>query len=98
MKLTTEMLKKLIQEELAQEGIMDMIRGKAANDDHPIDTKSESAGSLMIQSAYFDRHIVPAINATQGTSTQAAERKERLLEMLPEFQKLLKELAYYSIS
>jgi hypothetical protein len=98
MKLTTEMLKILIQEELAQEGIMDMIRGKNTDDNLPRDPKSAAADSLMTQSAYFDRHIVPAINATQGSSTQAVEKKERLLEILPEFQKLLKELAYYSIS
>lgn len=98
MKLTNEMLKILIQEELAQEGIMDMIRGKNANDDRPIGPKATAAGALMSQSAYFDKHIVPAITATQGSSTQAIEKKERLLEILPEFQKLLKELAYYSIS
>lgn len=99
MKLTTSVLRQIIKEEMANEGIMDFLK-KGKEEPTPRNPKAAAAEEMAIMAGVFKDKIIPAIKATQGTSAEAIEVKERIMKEfdLEQLAELLKLLGYYSIS
>ena len=97
MKLTKEQLIEMIKEEMQNEGIMDLIKKDKVQPAR--DPKATAAEEMLMMARVFKNKVIPAIQATQGTSDRAIAAKEAIMKEfdLERLAELLQELGYTSV-
>jgi hypothetical protein len=97
MKLTKEELIEIIKEEVQNEGIMDLL--KKDKREPARNPKAMAAEEMLMMARVFKNKVIPAIEATQGTSERSIKAKEAIMKEfdLERLAELMQELGYTSV-
>ena len=97
MKLTKEELIEIIKEEVQNEGIMDLL--KKDKREPARNPKTMAAVEMLMMARVFKNKVIPAIEATQGTSERSIKAKEAIMKEfdLERLAELMQELGYTSV-